>query len=339
MTATGNPFTSPDTNQKYSGKVKIGHAGRYVLPDPITGQEKHWTRVSTIAHVLADSFMLDQWKARMLAKGMGLRPDLGMVARDLDVRDDRDDLQEIADKAMEAAGASVGANMGTALHKYAERLDAGEDLSGERMHESTKRALNRYQKTMQDEGLIIDPGFMERVVLNYEYGIVGRLDRAVNDPVLWSFPRIGDLKTQKTMDFGGLEIAMQLALYARADYMWNEDTSEWEEFPKMDLNAATVIHLPAQSDECEIYDVDIDVGWQCVRLAMNVRKARKIGKGLVLPRPNDRQWRIRIMQAKSKQDLSAIWQDAQREGKWSKRLQQFAMDRLKEIQGLIEPQI
>lgn len=325
------PFSSPDS-KSYEGKVRIGHAGRYVLPDPITGKEKHWTRVSTIANVLRESFMLDQWKYRMIAKGMGIRQDLAMLAANLDVKNDRDDLQEIADKAMEAAGAGVGANLGTALHGYCERLDRGEDLTKEVMHSTTKRALSRYRNAMLKNGLVTDPTLMERVVLNHEYGIVGRLDRILNDPEFWDVPRIGDLKTQKTMDFGGLEIAIQLALYAHAEYIWNEDEGKWETFPEMNLKNAIVMHLPAQGDECEIYDVNIDDGWKCVRLAMNVREARKIGKGFITPRPNDRAWRIRIKGATSRDELSAIWNEAQNQGKWTKSLQAYGLVRLGEIQ-------
>lgn len=332
MTTTEpSPFSSPDSRIKYEGKVKIGHAGRYVLPDPVTGKEKHWTRVSTIAHVLSDSFHLDNWKYRMIAKGMGIRPDLAMMAANLDVTADKDDLQEIASKAMEAAGSNIGANMGTALHGYAERLDAGEDLRKESMHTSTRRALSRYQETMREYGLATDPRLMERVVLNYEYGIVGRLDRILMDDEFWPLPRIGDLKTQKTMDFGGLEIGVQLALYAHANYMWNEDTREWEEFPPVDQEWAKVIHLPAQGEICEIYDVNLDDGWSCVRLAMNVRKSRNIGKGILTLAPNDRAWRVRIKNAQSRADLSAIWQEAQVEGKWSKALQEYGIQRMKEI--------
>lgn len=337
MTTTdAGPFSSPDTKSGYEGKVKIGHAGRYVLPDPITGKEKHWTRVSTIANVLRESFHLDKWQLRMVAKGMGIRPDLVALAANLDVKEDRDALQDIADKAHEAAGGNIGANMGTALHAYAERVDRGEDLSKEGMHGNTRKALDRYRKTIAEYGLEIDPNLMERVVLNYEYGIVGRLDRIVNDPLLWNLPRIGDLKTGSTMDFGGLEIAMQLALYANADYMWNEETGEWEDFPKIDREMAIVMHLPSKGEICEIYDVGIDDGWKCVRLAMNVRKARKIGKGLLTPRPNDREWRVRIKSAQTRADLSAIWTEAQAEGKWSKSLQEYGLERLNEIKATTE---
>jgi hypothetical protein len=66
---------------------------------------------------------------------------------------------------------------------------------------------------------------------------------------------------------------------------------------------------------------------------MNVRKARKIGKGFLQPRKNDRAWRVRIQNAQSAEDLSAVWRDAQAERKWSKSLQQYGMERLAEIKG------
>lgn len=329
MTTDAFPFSSPT---EWGGKIEISN-GRYVLPDPYTGKKTRWTRVSTIAKVLQDSYHLDRWNLRMVAKGMGIRHDLVMLAANLDVTDDKEELQEIADKAHEAAGGNVGANMGTALHTYVERLDAGQSLNGQRMAPATRRALDRYQQTMLEYGLETRPEFMERVVLNYEYKIVGRLDRILFDPIFWSLPRIGDLKTGSTMDFGGLEIAIQLALYANADFIWNEETSSWEEFPEMDKQWGIVMHLPAKGDSCEIYDVDVDSGWQCVRLAMNVREARKRGKNFMLLRPNDREWRLRILNAESAEDLSAVWQAAQQEGKWTKSLQEYGMQRFEQIKG------
>lgn len=334
VTLTDDVFSSPDgTGNGYEGKVRIGHGRRYILPDPITGKEKHWTRVSTIAKTLQDSYHLEQWKLRMVAKGMGIRPDLVALAANLDVTEDKDDLQDVASKAHEAAGGNIGSNMGTALHAFVERVDAGEDLSRVGMASKTRAALDRYRETMREYGLETDPKLMERVVLNYEYGIVGRLDRILMDRLFWKLPRIGDLKTQKTMDFGGLEIAIQLALYAHADYIWNEETGEWEEFPEMDREIAHVMHLPSNGNVCEIFSVDIDKGWQGVRLAMNVRKARKLGKGLILPTKNDRPWRVRILKAKSRDDLSEIWRDAQAVGEWSKDLQEYGIQRMTEIEN------
>lgn len=325
-------FSSPDESG-WEGKVRIGHAGRYVLPDPITGKEKHWTRVSTIAKTLQDSYHLDKWHLRMVAKGMGIRPDLVELAANLDVKEDKEELQGIAEKAHEAAGGSVGANMGTALHAYAERVDRGEDLTDVPMKGSTRAALDRYHETMTQYGFVTRPEFMERVVLNSEFGIVGRLDRILYDPVFWDLPRIGDLKTGSTMDFGGLEIAMQLGLYANSDYIWNSDEGKWETFPEMDTQWAIVMHLPSKGGDCEIYDVDIDGGWKCVRLAMNVRTARRRGKGFLQPRRNDRAWRVRILKAQSAEDLSAIWRDAQAARKWNKELEAYGKKRLQEIRA------
>lgn len=331
-----DPFSSPD--RPWKGAVKIGHGRRYVLPDPITGEERLWTRVSTVAKTLADTYHLDRWNERMITKGLGLRPDLALLAANLDVTDDKDELQGIVTKAKDAAGSAVGANLGTALHGLCERLDGGEDLSKVRVRPGVRGALDLYQETITENGIVIDASMMERVVLNYEYGIVGRIDRLISRPRIWDLPRIGDLKTGSTLDFGGLDIGIQLALYANADYLWDEENGSWHPFPEIDKESATVIHLPAVSalegkPECNIFKVDVAKAWEYVRLAMTVREARKQGKSLLIPEQLDFRWRDRIMDAKSSAELSAVWKDATLEGEWSKSLEQFGLRRMEEIRA------
>lgn len=330
---TGDEFVDPDHGDK-PGAVKFSHNGRYILPDPETGKEKQWTRASTIAHTISDTFHLDKWRDRMIARGMGLRPDLASLAGQYDVTENKRELQEIADKALDTAGANQGANLGTALHGYAERLDAGEDVFRQRMQPTTRRTLELYQEQKSKQGIRILPEYMERVVLNKEYGIVGRLDR-IAEVDTYPLPVIADLKSQKDF-FSYMEIAIQLAIYSRADFMWNEDTCEWEQMPEMDTENAFVIHVPAQRKEgqetCEIHWIDLVEGWFYVRLAMNTRKARKRGKFAGRPLGNELYWRQRLAAATSATELSAIFREAHSAGEWNDKLTEFG----KLIQSQIE---
>jgi hypothetical protein len=326
-------FVNPDHGDK-PGAVKFSHNGRYILPDPETGKEKQWTRASTIAHTISDTYHLDKWRDRMIARGMGLRPDLASLAGQYDVTEHKTELQKIADQAMDTAGANQGANLGTALHGYAERLDGGEDVFRQRMHKSTRRTLELYQEVKTKQGIRILPRYTERVVLNKEYGIVGRLDR-IAEVATHPLPVIADLKSQK-MFYSYMEVAIQLAIYSRGDCMWNEDTCEWEEMPEMDTENAFVIHIPAQRESgqeaCEIHWIDLVEGWTYVRLAMNVRKARKRGKNAGRALGNELYWRQRLASANRVEDLSAVFREAHKAGEWNDHLSAFG----KAIQTQIE---
>lgn len=328
--ASLDEFASPDTGKQ---EVKHDRYGRYILPDPVTGKERKWTRVSTIAGTLKDTFHLDLWKGRMIAHGMGLRPDLVSLAGQYDVTEDKEALNKIVEQAKDAAGANKGANLGTALHGYAERLDAGMALPG-RLAGSTRRSLDLYRETLAENGIVPLPQYMERVVLNHKLGIVGRLDR-LYEVATYPLPIVGDLKSQKTFDFGYLEIATQLSLYSHADYIWNEQTQEWEEMPKVDQARAVGIHLPSQrkpgEEFCELHWIDLVEGWMYVRLAMSVRAARTRGKAAGKKVGRTLYWRIQLANAQTVDELSSVFQRAYAAGQWNDELKEFGLRRKEEI--------
>src|SRR5690606_41320127 len=59
-----------------NGNIRRDQYGRYILPDPVTGEEKPWTRVTTLAGTLADRRGLEKWAQRNIVYGLGQRQDL-----------------------------------------------------------------------------------------------------------------------------------------------------------------------------------------------------------------------------------------------------------------------
>jgi len=329
-------FDSPDIDDgDLPGKVEMVR-GRYKLPHPVTGKVQLFSRVSTIARTIADTYHLDKWEGRMIAKGMGLRPDLAELTRSLDVTDDREELQKLAQQAKEAAGGSVGANMGTALHKHCERQDGGEDVLAGRLPAKTRADLEAYRDFLRHKHIEIMPEYNERVVFTLATNSVGRIDRIAWDRELWALPRVIDLKTQKDMKWGGLEITSQQAMYGHADFMWNERTAEWEPMPEVDTQTSIVIWLPVGKAFAQDFYVPIDKGWIDVKLALDVRTARKRARNYLQPVPDDREYRVRLLRATSRQELSKIYSDAYDAHVWTDELKAIGLARLTEIQGEIE---
>src|SRR5579885_594723 len=93
----------------------VNRYGQYLLPDPSTGTETAYQRVTTFAKLMGDTYALDMWNRRMVAKGLTLRPDLyaQVAAATLD---EKALLNTICEQAGEAAGTSEGRNKGSALH-------------------------------------------------------------------------------------------------------------------------------------------------------------------------------------------------------------------------------
>lgn len=244
--------------------------GRYLLPDPDTGKTRPWTRATTLAKALEDTYNLEVWGMRMVAKGMALRPDLLALAASLDVEADKKRLNDVAKDAKEAAGGSSGANMGTALHALTEKIDAGEKVDPGPF----ARELAAYRATLEAEGLEPVQDYMERIICVPELGVAGRMDKLL-DRGDGSLYQVGDLKSQKSMDFGGVSIAIQLSLYAHAYAVWDSRAEEWTDPPPIDQVTAAVIWLPVGRGICEVYDVDIVQGWKWAKLCEEVRQIRK----------------------------------------------------------------
>lgn len=248
--------------------------GRYVIPHPDTGKEVGWTRATTWAKTCSDTFGLTKWELRMAALGLAKRPDLVAQAATVIDADDKDAkrlLDRLAADAKEAAGASTRANLGTALHSMTELIDAGTAYEAPELYRAD---LDAYKTATAHLG--IDPNHIERIVTVPELLVAGTFDRLVtHEGRLY----VADLKTGRDLSYSWGEIAIQLALYAHAQTMWNAETGQHEPMPTVDQNLALVFHLPVGEGVCTIHTVDIAAGWEMAQTCGTVRAWRK-RKGL-----------------------------------------------------------
>ena len=76
--------------------VKRDRYGRYILLDPITGEERTWTRATTVANTLADRYGLEQWAKRNVILGLAARHDLYAQAASC-TPDDKTELNRIVE--------------------------------------------------------------------------------------------------------------------------------------------------------------------------------------------------------------------------------------------------
>ena len=266
MTVTHLPLPEP----------KRDRYGRYLLPHPETGKEQAWTRATTIANTMADRYGLEQWAQRNTVLGIGLRPDLYALAVSSTV-DDRTQLNGVVKQAQEAAKASSGANLGTALHRITERVDRGDDLT---IPAEWSGDVDAYCQTLADHHITIHPEWIERIVVAPEFGAAGTLDRLVQLSGQAAHT-VADLKTGKwAIKYGTTEIAIQLALYANATHVWNG--TGYDPMPPVNTDQALIIHLPVGQGACTIHTVNIAAGLEAALLATQVRDWRKT-KDLTTP--------------------------------------------------------
>jgi hypothetical protein len=243
--------------------------GRYLLPDPVTGEERAWTRATTLANTLSDPWGLVDWKLRMAVKGVATRDDLRALASALPLDTGKKQLNEVAQDAIEYAGGSSGRNMGTALHEWTAQSDRGE---APEVPSPWDRDLEAYRAALDLYSVRIVPGLVEQIVCIPDLGVAGTFDRIVLwDPEAY----IADVKTAASLDYSWLEIAVQLAIYANATHIWNETAEAWEPAQPPNQSQGLVMHLPVGQARCDLFWVDLEIGWEAVTLAVDVREWRK----------------------------------------------------------------
>lgn len=317
---TGSVSSNPATafvNSKppASNDVPRDRWGRYLLPHPDTGQTQPWSRATTIAKSVADTFALSMWQQRMAVKGLTMRPDLYALACGYDVSADKDDLNAVCEQSRAAAGDKVAANLGTAMHAFTAAVDQGQKPN---IPPTMRSDVDAYSAALQAYGLEIVPQMIEKRVVTTasSEGIAGTFDRvyrATRDVDLKMADKrvlhlkagehvIGDLKTGRDLSYGWGEIAIQEAIYAHAineHGIWDPEGKEWDLLPlgasegtdgpmpsTVREDVGIVVHLPIQkkagAPACVLYAVDLEQGWQALELCMKVRKWRK-AKQLAAP--------------------------------------------------------
>jgi hypothetical protein len=242
--------------------------GRYKINNPATGKERGYTRVTTIAKTLDDTASLADWKVRMAITGIVQRPDL--LAQASTAIDDRTRLNKIAGDAVEAAGAYSRANLGTALHNLTQQIDLGmkpQILPG------LQQDIETYITSIAAWDMQMRKEWIEVLLINDELEYAGTADRIVQtrDGRLVIF----DLKTGTDLSYSYGSIAVQLALYAQAEWIYDWRTGERTPLPDIDKTSGIICHLPAGEGKCEFFNVDLEAGWEAAQMSMRTRDWRK----------------------------------------------------------------
>jgi len=245
--------------------------GRPLVVPPGGHKAIGYTRCTTYVGCLDDTYNLSKWQQRMVAIGLADRPDL-LLAVSATQRDDKSGLDRIAAQAMDAAKAGAASTTGTALHALTERIDRGEQLPI--VPAAHLDDLDAYRAATRE----LEPVLIEQFTVLDELRIGGTPDRVVR---YRGDGYIADVKTG-SIDWAAGKIAMQLAVYARS-MPYDHATGERTPYPlPVDTGRGIVIHLPAGTGKCTLHWVDLDAGWNAVRLAGKVRDWRG-RKDLLIP--------------------------------------------------------
>lgn len=264
--------------------------GRYYLPplnDP-TGKRRSLQRVTNFIKQLSDTGGLERWKLRMAVIGLARderRYDLA-TSLDPDTERGKRELDQLIEECIDLgqAGPSGGNITGTALHNYTDDVPGSYPI---RVRDKWVPKVENYQRALHDKGLRVVPGLSERLVVSERYGTCGRLDDVYEDP--FGTLRVGDRKSQKEFRTWW-EVGAQLALYQLSEAMWNEETSSWEDMPKLADDYAHVAWMPLQHpdqrDGVTIYDLPLEGPREILGYCARVRELRTAARKWGAERPD-----------------------------------------------------
>lgn len=245
----------------------VGHAtevprdgfGRPLITPVGGGKPVAYQRCTTFIDMLSDRYQLEAWKQRQVAVGLSRRPDLLLRAGSTD---DKDTLNQVCEDALEAAGSSAAATVGTAIHEITERIDRGEKPAIPASHSDDLLAYIMATATLKKRDI-------EVFVVHDELKVGGTFDRVLE---VNGGAYVADLKTGN-IDYDTAKISMQLAVYANSK-RYSPATGERSELG-VSTEKGIIIHLPVGTGTCDLYWVDLVRGLEGVKLCAKVRDWRK----------------------------------------------------------------
>ncbi len=323
-------------------RAAIITAGRYRLPNLDGSAKKYgWQRVTNLVKAISDTFSLRVWEIEQILVALHvnekavldlLRVTLVQVqGQPYAAR--RAGIEEFLDFCKTLSGGDEGSKFGNARHELVEADHLAIPTAASDAF--ARRHLHLFKSSLERNELVREPGMAERRVVIPEFDAVGTLDAVLRDLRTGGL-HIGDLKTQKKF-WTWLEIAAQLACYARATAMWepsdpmNARAGRWVDMPRgLSDSLAFVLWMPKEHPSGEpavdVYEVDIVAGWRTAQLCFEVIGDRRGGKSAKSPRAWLRKapdmtlterYAARFAAVDSMAEGSALVEEAKKAGVWN----------------------
>jgi hypothetical protein len=222
----------------------------------------------------------------MVLLGATRRPDLLEQARLLNHEDaaDKKKLNALTEQAKDAAGANEKSRKGTYLHDLSEYVDRGDPLpktiSGADLDDMAAYMMaTSVLKVVAIEQFVVVP----------ELSVGGTFDRLSyydgpgpdGKPISGNF--ITDTKTG-TIEYGKLDASDKkaFATWKKTEFTAEQAAQAYSPLPPVNQDWGIIVHLPAGTGECNLYWVDLNIGWALAQLALTIRNARST-KGAMKP--------------------------------------------------------
>jgi hypothetical protein len=260
-----------------------------IKPREGVGNHVPYTRATTLAGSIEDTYQLGKWQIRMAAMGLLDRRDLAALIASygkppkrtvnpdtwIAYKQWKSKMDKACDQAIEFSKAHEKANLGTAMHGFVERLDQGESI--DQFPPEFRPAIEAYTKATAK----LTSVHVEQFMVHDGIQAAGTPDRIVSIQGLPGL-YIADLKTGVVADYTTGKMSMQLGIYSRS-IGYNIKKEERFAIGPINQDRGIIIELDAETGICKLHWIDIDVGFRMVQVALSVRQWRKSGDTLLTP--------------------------------------------------------
>lgn len=269
--------------------VEIGKRGK-----PLKTKEIGYTRTSNVAKLLEDNNSLTNHQVRVTMLGLAKNPDHIRAVNEyaIDVAANRASLDALAAQCYGEADGWAGADHGTALHDLLEQIETGKMAPEDILLEGMRADVLAYRAHMEAEGLYVLPDWCEHMIVHDDVKVAGTFDCLVGHrKSTYGWPeeviRLADYKTTKpgSIEYAFAAYCIQLAIYRhgtpyRQHPTFGGERKDWPEH--LDPSKAMLIHVPAGHATCDLYEMDLDAGWEAAQHALYAREWRKRSDQAVL---------------------------------------------------------
>ena len=257
-----------------------------------------YSRPSSYADCLDDIQALTSWRIWKAMEGVAKSRALQIqVAATHD--DDKEQKEELRNKALDKGQANEKADQGTGLHAMTARVENPDDeWEPPELYEPD---LTAYTSCMRRYGLVAE--MIEVPFVNDIWRAAGTADRVYRTTKPLVLPTgeempvgtlvLGDLKTGQKLDFSLPGYTVQMAIYAQGS-LYDLVTQRRMPTPDIDQRWTILVHLPVGKARCELMWCSIEVGNYGAYLAQQVKEWRKKWKSgrewydeLPIPEPID----------------------------------------------------
>lgn len=250
--------------------------GRYLVVPEGGGKAAAMTRATTISSLLDSRHAIEKWQQRHVAVGLASRPDLLAQVQSTTI-EDKQTLNSVCQKALDASGADAAASMGTALHRVVEKVNLDPEAE---VPDAFAERIAEYRRVMDEHGVTVCLDAVEQIHILAELGIAGMADAHV---MVGGRRYIFDLKTGSSIDYGAGGYAVQLAIYANSTSVYDPHTETHRPMPDdLDRDRAIICHLPAKGGEATLKWLDITAGREALDHAVFAHRWRN-RKDLLTP--------------------------------------------------------